>query len=88
MLEDSLDLVAQTFTLGALIHNSHYKEGSLDLKVDPNVCLTDNFCNMIGKKDAGFSNLMKLYFSIHTDHEGGNVSAHASHLVGSALSDA
>jgi citrate synthase len=43
---------------------------------------------MIGNNDKGFSNLMKLYFSIHTDHEGGNVSAHTSHLVGSALSDA
>jgi citrate synthase len=25
--------------------------------------------------------------SIHADHEGGNVSAHATHLVGSALAD-
>ena len=25
--------------------------------------------------------------TIHCDHEGGNVSAHATHLVGSALSD-
>ena len=25
---------------------------------------------------------------IHSDHEGGNVSAHTTHLVGSALSDA
>ena len=31
--------------------------------------------------------LMRLYQTIHTDHEGGNVSAHATHLVGSALSD-
>ena len=30
---------------------------------------------------------MRLYQTIHTDHEGGNVSAHATHLVGSALSD-
>jgi hypothetical protein len=27
-----------------------------------------------------------LYNSLHTDHEGGNVSAHTTHLVGSALS--
>ena len=27
------------------------------------------------------------YFSLRSDHEGGNVSAHTSHLVGSALSD-
>lgn len=31
--------------------------------------------------------LTRLYQTIHTDHEGGNVSAHATHLVGSALSD-
>jgi citrate synthase len=30
---------------------------------------------------------MRLYITIHADHEGGNVSAHATHLVGSALSD-
>lgn len=32
---------------------------------------------------------MKLcqYLALHGDHEGGNVSAHATHLVGSALSD-
>jgi citrate synthase len=28
-----------------------------------------------------------LYLALHGDHEGGNVSAHATHLVGSALSD-
>jgi citrate synthase len=30
---------------------------------------------------------LRGYLSIHADHEGGNVSAHATHLVGSALSD-
>ena len=30
---------------------------------------------------------MRLYIVIHADHEGGNVSAHATHLVGSALAD-
>jgi citrate synthase len=30
---------------------------------------------------------MRLYLTIHSDHEGGNVSAHTSHLVGSTLSD-
>ena len=33
-----------------------------------------------------FTELMRLYLTIHTDHEGGNVSAHTTHLVGSALS--
>ena len=30
---------------------------------------------------------LRGYLTIHCDHEGGNVSAHASHLVGSALAD-
>ena len=30
---------------------------------------------------------MRLYIALHGDHEGGNVSAHTAHLVGSALSD-
>lgn len=31
--------------------------------------------------------LLRLYLTIHSDHEGGNVSAHTCHLVASALSD-
>jgi citrate synthase len=41
----------------------------------------------MGYADKGFTELMRLYLTIHSDHEGGNVSAHATHLVGSALSD-
>jgi len=42
---------------------------------------------MLGYKDAAFTELVRLYLTLHSDHEGGNVSAHATHLVGSALSD-
>lgn len=42
---------------------------------------------MLGYDDPLFCELMRLYLVIHSDHEGGNVSAHTSHLVGSALSD-
>ena len=42
---------------------------------------------MMGYSDRGVRELMRLYMTIHSDHEGGNVSAHATHLVGSALSD-
>ncbi len=42
---------------------------------------------MMGFEDESFRELMRLYMTIHCDHEGGNVSAHATHLVGSALSD-
>ena len=40
-----------------------------------------------GYEGKTFTELMRLYLTIHSDHEGGNVSAHTTHLVGSALSD-
>ena len=43
---------------------------------------------MLGIDKPEFYDLMRLYLVIHSDHEGGNVSAHTCHLVGSALSDA
>jgi len=42
---------------------------------------------MLGYDNPEFTELMRLYLVIHSDHEGGNVSAHTTHLVGSALSD-
>ena len=42
---------------------------------------------MLGFEDENFKKLMRLYLTIHVDHEGGNVSAHTTRLVGSALSD-
>merc|ERR1711912_209360 len=46
-----------------------------------------NLANMLGYSNEEFTELMRLYLVIHSDHEGGNVSAHTCHLVGSALSD-
>nr|XP_042119041.1 citrate synthase, mitochondrial [Peromyscus maniculatus bairdii] len=43
--------------------------------------------NLYREGSSIFTELMRLYLTIHSDHEGGNVSAHTSHLVGSALSD-
>ena len=42
----------------------------------------------IPDKSGEFADCMRLYLVLHCDHEGGNVSAHTCHLVGSALSDA
>ncbi len=48
-----------------------------------------NMAHMLGiDEDEPSMDLMRLYLVIHSDHEGGNVSAHTCHLVGSALSDA
>ncbi len=40
-----------------------------------------------GEENQDFQDLLRLYLALHGDHEGGNVSAHTTHLVGSALSD-
>jgi len=57
------------------------------VKPDPHLDYSANFSNMLGFKSKEFHELMRLYLVLHADHEGGNVSAHATHLVGSALSD-
>lgn len=46
-----------------------------------------NLQNLNARESSDFVNLIRLYCALHSDHEGGNVSAHATHLVGSALSD-
>lgn len=43
---------------------------------------------MLGFDSSIFKSFMRLYLTIHADHEGGNASAHATHLTGSTLSDA
>ncbi|GAA6039517.1 hypothetical protein JCM8097_008362 [Rhodosporidiobolus ruineniae] len=87
-LEDSLDCVAKSFTIAARIYNNIYRDGDNSIKINKDKDLSYNFSNQIGFGDSeGFVDLIRLYNSLHTDHEGGNVSAHTSHLVGSALSD-
>ncbi|KAF8207568.1 citrate synthase [Mycena galopus ATCC 62051] len=58
-------------------------EDSMDLKD-----YSHNLSTLLGFGDnQAFVELMRLYITIHSDHEGGNVSAHTGKLVGSALSD-
>lgn len=42
---------------------------------------------MLGHDSFEVKECLRGYLSIHADHEGGNVSAHTTHLVGSALAD-
>lgn len=86
-LEDSLDLTARLPALAAFIYNLKYRDGKY-IPPDPELDWSTNFVHMIGKGDEkGLSELIRLYFVIHSDHESGNASAHATHLVGSTLSD-
>ena len=85
-LEDALDLVAKVPMLSGIIYRNKYYKGNLP-QIDQNLDLSANFARLIGWEDINFWELLRLYFTIHSDHEGGNVSAHTTHLVGSALSD-
>jgi len=85
--EDSMDLIAKLPVVAATIYNNLYRDGAAPCPIDTSKDWSYNFTEMIGYKDPMFTELMRLYLTIHSDHEGGNVSAHTTHLVGSALSD-
>ena len=72
--------------IASYIYRKLYKNGEY-ISPDYDLDWSANFAHMLGYSNK-FQELMRLYLTIHSDHEGGNVSAHASHLVGSALSDA
>lgn len=84
--EDTMNLIARLPRIAAYIYRRKYKFGE---HIQPNGMLdwSANFAHMLGFEDEEFRELMRLYLTIHADHEGGNVSAHTTHLVGSALSD-
>ncbi|XP_055302250.1 probable citrate synthase 2, mitochondrial [Sitodiplosis mosellana] len=85
--EDSMDLIAKLPVIAATIYRNTYKDGKGIGSIDPNLDWSANYTRMLGFEDPTFTELMRLYLTIHSDHEGGNVSAHTTHLVGSALSD-
>jgi citrate synthase len=85
-LEDNLDLIAKLTRIAALIYRNSFHDG-VTPDADHSLDYSANFNRMMGFDDPNFDELMRMYLTIHSDHEGGNVSAHATHLVGSALSD-
>jgi len=89
--DDCISLLAKLPTIAAKIYQNAYRGGgALPNEIDLNQDWSYNFAAMLGKpgkENEGFQDLLRLYLALHGDHEGGNVSAHATHLVGSALSD-
>lgn len=84
--DDAMDLIARLPRIAAYVYRKKYRNSE---HIQPNGLLdwSGNFAHMMGYDDQSFKELMRLYMTIHADHEGGNVSAHTTHLVGSALSD-
>ena len=84
--EDSMDLIAKLPNIASRIYQNVFKGGKV-APIQQDKDYSFNFANQLGFGDnKDFVELMRLYLTIHTDHEGGNVSAHTTHLVGSALS--
>ena len=87
-LEDSLDLIAKLPSIAAGIYRIRFGKGSI-IKPNPELDWGANFAYMLGANNntTDWYDLMRLYLTLHSDHESGNVSAFTSHVVGSALSD-
>ncbi|GAA0151648.1 transferase [Lithospermum erythrorhizon] len=84
--EDSLNLIAQVPVVAAYVYRRMYKNGQV-IPMHDSLDYGGNFAHMLGFDNPDMQELMRLYVTIHSDHEGGNVSAHTGHLVASALSD-
>jgi citrate synthase len=84
--EDTMNLIANLPLLAAYIfRRTFFDEKHIDKK--EGVDWSANYAHMLGFDNADFTDLMRLYMTIHADHEGGNASAHTVRLVGSTLSD-
>jgi citrate synthase len=84
--EDAMNLVARLPRIAAYIYRRVYHDGDHIL---PDITLdwAANYAHMLGNNDPGFTEYLRLFLTIHADHEGGNASAHTTHLINSALSD-
>ncbi len=85
--EDTMNLIARLPRVAAYIYRRTYHNGE---HIAPDISLdwAGNFAHLLGISGEDFKSLMRIYLTIHADHEGGNASAHTTHLVGSTLSDA
>jgi citrate synthase len=83
--EDASDIVARIPIIAAFIYNLKYRADK-QIAIDPTLDMGANFAHMIGQSEE-YKDVARMYFILHSDHESGNVSAHTTHLVHSALSD-
>jgi citrate synthase len=86
MYEDAMNLISRVPIVAAYIYRKVFFKGEF-LYPDRSMDWSANFAHMMGVESPVFKDLMRLYLTIHADHEGGNASAHTVHLVGSTLSD-
>jgi citrate synthase len=85
MLDDCTNLLARLPSVGAYIYRMKY-QADTHIAPNPDLDWGGNFAHQMGIA-APYDDVARMYFILHSDHESGNVSAHATHLVASALSD-
>ena len=86
MYEDASNLIARLPEVAAFIYRLKYKNGDI-IAPKAGLDMGANFAHMMGIAKP-YDDVARMYFILHSDHESGNVSAHTTHLVASALSDA
>ena len=84
--EDAMNLIARLPRVAAYIYRRSYYDGD-QIQPDISTDWAANYAHMLGINQPDFMELMRLYLTIHADHEGGNASAHTVHLIGSTLAD-
>ncbi len=84
--EDVMNLIARLPHIAAYIYRRNFHNEDY-IEPNPRLDWAGNLAHMMGFNTEEVKRLFRLYMVIHADHEGGNVSAHTAHLVGSALSN-
>jgi len=86
MYEDACNLLAKLPAIAAFIYRMKYKDDT-PIASDPDLDFGGDFAHMMGIAPP-YDDVARMYFILHADHESGNVSAHTTRLVASALADA
>lgn len=86
--EDSLNLIGWGYQVAAYIYRKKYGKGKR-VEHDSSLDWAGNFARMMGVEDKSgkLKELFRLYTVVHSDNEGGNVSAHCCHCAASSLSN-
>ncbi len=88
-INDAVRLIASMPGIAAAIYRIRFGKGDIIAPLQGDNDLSNNFAHMLGvSNDPAWKELVRLYLVLHSDHEGGNVSAMTSYVVSSALSDA
>ena len=85
MYEDCTNLLAKLPSIAAYIYRMKYR-ADVHIPANEDLDFGGNFAHQMGIPKP-YDDVARMYFILHSDHESGNVSAHATHLVASALSD-